>query len=145
MVYREGMASALAGGPPSAATLRRRFDRIASDLEEQLFELERSFRYADGEAAVDPALLAAVADPNDRPVRRAALAAGAPYLLSLDRRHLPHGTTFHGVRCWHPDTFLTLFYEQNPDAYRRAVDLVRETPTTVRRRLLPPTGRQRGI
>lgn len=143
VVYREGTMSALAGGAPSSAALRLLFNRIAFELEDQLFELEHSFRFAVGEATVEPTLLDAVTDPDDRPILRAALAAGVSYPLSLDRRHLPHGTVFHGVRCWHPDTFLTLFYEQNPDAYDRAIDLVRETPASVRRRLLPGTGRRR--
>jgi hypothetical protein len=60
--------------------------------------------------------------------------------LTFDNCHLPHGATFAGVQCWHPDTFLTLYCHQNPDARTRARRSIacaasRVSPET-RRRLL---------
>ena len=142
VVYREHVlvavaSAAAAGGNPDPARLRDLFDRLADDLESQLFDLERWFRYATGEVNVDPAALEGVTDPADRQVLRAARAAGAPYLLALDRRHVPHGAIFEGVQCWHPDTFLTLFYQQNPAAFVRAARALADTPESIRQRLLP--------
>ena len=93
-------------------TLRRMFDTTAATLDAQLAYLERHLRSAVDPDLLDPMSLLAVSDAADRPVLAAALAAQAPYLLSLDARHFPHGAVFTGVRCWHPDTFLTAFFQQ---------------------------------
>ena len=76
-------------------------------------------------------------DPDDRLHIRSARAAGANYFLTLDNRHLPHGAIYGGVACWHPDTFLTLFYQQNPAAYDRAKRAIKDLPDALRMRLLP--------
>jgi hypothetical protein len=117
--------------------LRRVFDDVAVKLEGQLSGLERVFRQPAGLETVDEAALAAVPDAADRPILRTAIAARAPYLLSLDRRHFPHGAVYGGVQCWHPDAFLTLFFHQNPRAFERAVQGLATSPEAVRRRLLP--------
>jgi hypothetical protein len=80
-----------------------------------------------------------VADPDDRPHMLAAHAAGVPYLLTLDERHLPHGMIVAGVQCWHPDTFLTLFYQQNPNAYRRTRQRITTLPSALTIRQQSPT------
>lgn len=143
VVYRGNVLAALRrptaddAGRSMASTLRAVFDRIAEGLDDQLAELERTFRSATNLDAVEEALLDVLSDVGDRPVLRTALAAEAPYLLSLDQRHFPHGAVFYGVQCWHPDSFLTLFYQQNPAAHERAADGVRRVPASIRRRLLP--------
>ena len=142
VAFREHVLVALRAMPPGsppaflAATVTRTFEAVASAVDAQLTDLERFFRFAP-QAAVDDAILAEVADAADRAVLRAALAGGASYLLTLDQRHLPHGTIFGGVQCWHPDTFLTLFYQQNPDTYvwvRREIPLL---SGAINQRLLP--------
>ena len=143
VVYRANVLAAIRSprsgdlGRSIEAILREVFDRIAEGLDDQLSGLERTFRSVTNLDAVEDPLLDVLADAGDRLVLRTALAAGVPYLLSLDQRHLPHGAVFHGVQCWHPDSFLTLFYQQNPDAYERAVSRVQSAPASIRRRLLP--------
>lgn len=142
VAYRKHILAALRAMPPDsaptalAAMVTRTVEAIATALDAQLTELERFFRFSP-RAAIDDAILADVADSADRSVLHAALAGRASYLLTLDQRHLPHGTVFGGVQCWPPDTFLTLFYQQNPDAYvrvRRGITLLSDAIT---RRLLP--------
>jgi hypothetical protein len=81
--------------------------------------------------------LAEVRDVDDRSIVQFARSVGAPYLLTLDQRHLPHGSVIAGVQCWHPDTFLTLFYTQRPDAYLRAIAIIRMIPESISSRILP--------
>jgi hypothetical protein len=81
--------------------------------------------------------LAEVRDADDRPIVQFARSVGEPYLLTLDQQHLSHGSVIAGVQCWHPDTFLTLFYTQRPDAYLRAIALVRTIPESISGRILP--------
>lgn len=137
VIYRETMRTALRGIDSRRVELRPLFDRTAADLESQLFDLEAIFRYPAGLHDIDQSALASVSDPTDRHVLRTALAAQAPFLLSLDRRQFPHGSLLQGVRCWHPDSFLTLFYQQNPASYARARQRLDALPTSIRRRLLP--------
>lgn len=141
VTYREHVLAALRASSrrrlDSAPALRQLFDAVAVALDGQMTDLERTFRFAPTDVAVDEATLLAVADTADRPILRAALAAGASYLLSLDEHHFPHGTIVAGVRCWHPDTFLTLFYRQNPGAYVRASRGVTLLSGAITRRLLP--------
>jgi predicted nucleic acid-binding protein len=140
VVYREGVARLVRDQrleQTALATLvRAEIDRLAAELEQQFRVVERSFVLVSTIESVDSALLTAVIDPADRPVLATAIAAGAHILLSLDQRHLPHGTVFQGVECWHPDTFLTLFFQQNPDVYDQVSQVVSSVRPTIRR-LLP--------
>lgn len=141
VTYREHVLAALRATPhrrlDDPQALRRMFDSVASVLDAQLTDLEHVFRFVSGRVSVDQATLLAVADEADRPVLEAALATEASYLLSLDQHHFPHGAIVAGVQCWHPDTFLTLFYQQNPGAYERVVIRLPSLPATIKRRLLP--------
>jgi predicted nucleic acid-binding protein len=143
VAYRAAILAAFRTASPELAEgeiralLWQVFDRIAADIERQCAELDLWFKSASELTTVDEALLRDVPDIADRPVLRTALAARAPYLLSLDQRHFPHGTVYHGVQCWHPDAFLTLFYQQNPAAYEYAARSVNGLPESIKRRLLP--------
>ena len=61
----------------------------------------------------------ALADEQDRPILAGALAVGARFLLSRDKRQFPHGESVSDVWCWHPDTYLTALFQNRPDIYRR--------------------------
>jgi len=143
VVYRSTVLETLRTAPAwrrsgnVRAVLRRTIGRVAADIEDQLAELERWLTFAPALAIIDETLLQVVSDIADRPILRSALAAGAPFLLSLDQRHFPHGTVYHGLQGWHPDTFLTLFYQQNPTAYEYAARSVNDLPEAIKRRLLP--------
>jgi predicted nucleic acid-binding protein len=95
-------------------------------IEQRLRLLDLTFRWSPDTDA--PVGFEDVSDPSDRPLFRAAHAAGADTLLTLDRRHLPHGRVLSGVLCWHPDTFLSLLYRQDPAAYERARRGIRRRP-----------------
>lgn len=132
-VLRDASGSSPADAIPA---VRRAVNSVSVALEDQLAEAERVFRLVTDLSSIRDADVEVIADPADRMVLRTALASGAQYILSLDNRHLPHGTVFHGVECWHPDTYLTTFYQQNPEAYRRATRGARTLPAAIRR-LLP--------
>jgi predicted nucleic acid-binding protein len=141
VVYRERIARFIRDRPSAeSATLARdaraEFDRMAIEIETQFLAAERVFSFAPAPHQVAPALLSAVLDPGDRPVLAAALASGAAIILSNDQRHLRHGSDFHGVECWHPDTFLTVLFQQNPQAYRQVTQAIDSIKSTIQR-LLP--------
>lgn len=139
VAFRGAVLAALRAEPFSESSrtlIWRTFDRTAEAIETQCAELERWFTFASGLATVDETLLDVLSDAADRPILRTALAAQTTFLLSLDQRHFPHGTIFHGVQCWHPDTFLTLFYQQNPAAYAFAAKSVNDLPAAIKQRLL---------
>jgi predicted nucleic acid-binding protein len=110
---------------------------LGADLDAQLAALREYFRPAPAVSLEETTTLTEIDDPDDRLHVLAARASGAAYLLTLDERHLPHGAIYAGVQCWHPDSFLTLFYQQNPDAYERAIQLIEELPDALALRLLP--------
>jgi hypothetical protein len=116
-----------------AVALARIRLRINSGIE----LLRRYFDVAPAIPVDAAAELTDVVDADDRLHVLAARAAEALYLLTLDGRYLPHGAVFVGVQCWHPDTFLTLFYRQNPDAYLRARQSIELLPEGVAQGLMP--------
>ena len=59
----------------------------------------------------------AVSDRKDMPVLAAALASGSTFLLSTNTRDFPHGRSHAQLVFWHPDTFLTAYFETDLDAY----------------------------
>ena len=59
----------------------------------------------------------AVRDPKDIPILAAALACGATFLLSTNERDFAHGGSYEEVVFWHPDTFLTTYFETDLEAY----------------------------
>lgn len=116
--------------------MREAIEAATDRLDERIEELDLRFRSVPDAPQIASGLLE-VPDVDDRPLVAVAKRAGAIFLLSLDQRHLPHGATIAGVQCWHPDTFLPVFYTQNPDAYLRAIELIRTFPETITRRILP--------
>ena len=56
-------------------------------------------------------------DEKDWPVLAGAVATGCQYLLSLDQKSFPHGQGWRNVVFWHPDTFLTAFFQADAEAY----------------------------
>lgn len=105
--------------PLSSHVLRAAIDSAVARLEAKVREVETVFQYALPAKVVPDEVVKAVPDAADWVLIQTALGNNATVLLTLDQRHLPHGAIIAGVECWHPDTFLTLFYQQNPDAYRR--------------------------
>src|SRR5258706_6596210 len=71
----------------------------------------------------------AVPDPNDVPILAGALATRASFLLTTNNKDFPHGRAYQNVAFWHPDTFLTAYFEQDPEAYVFVRD---EMPTALR-------------
>lgn len=122
--------------PLLSCSLRAAIDRAAARLEARVREVEPVFRYAVPGENVSDEILAAVPDRADWVLIQTALENDAAVLLTLDQRHLPHGAVIAGVRCWHPDTFLTEFYQQNPGAFRRTSRFVSEAGATLRTSLL---------
>jgi predicted nucleic acid-binding protein len=117
--------------------IRLALARVQRDLDAQIAAMAPYFESISKSVSADASDVGGVADPDDRLHILAARAAGALYFLTLDDRHLPHGAVFAGVQCWHPDTFLTLFFRQNPDAYSRARRFINQLPDAVSLRLLP--------
>jgi len=64
----------------------------------------------------------ALADANDRPVLAAAIATETTFLLSRDRESFPHGGNSGEIAFWHPDTFLTALFEDNPNEYQDVLE-----------------------
>jgi predicted nucleic acid-binding protein len=119
-----------------SSAIEAALERIDLLVDDQMDMLSRYFHLAP--TALNSAALALedVSDPDDRLHIRSAHAAGANYLLTLDNRHLLHGAIYAGVACWHPDTFLTLFFQQNPAAYTRTVRALKRLPSALATRLL---------
>jgi hypothetical protein len=46
-----------------------------------------------------------------------AIATQARYLLTTNQEVFPNGLGWKAIAFWHPDTFLTAFFETCPDAY----------------------------
>jgi predicted nucleic acid-binding protein len=115
--------------------LRSESEIRAFHLENQIRHAERTLRYVVINVS-DEMPIDRVVDPGDWHLVHIAQRATAGVLLSLDQRHLPHGLAVGGVQCWHPNTFLTLLFQQNPELYQNAVQLVRDYPSARGRGLL---------
>lgn len=60
-------------------------------------------------------------DPDDRHVLAAAIAAGAPLIVTFDLSHFPEAVlTPHGIRAQHPDEFACDLLEEDPEAFLTA-------------------------
>lgn len=140
VVYRSGIDGAVqntksTNGLDLRRRLRSEFSIRAEHLESQIRDAERTLRYISVNVS-DEIPVDTVRDPNDWHLVHLSKRAKARILLSLDQRHLPHGLVVDGVQCWHPDTFLTLFFQQNPEVYQSAVQFVRKYPSALRTGLL---------
>lgn len=121
---------------PLGRALRIAIDGAAERLERRVSEVEHIVQYVIPASTLSNDLFASVPDPSDTVLLQTALDSEAYVLLTLDQRHLPHGAVIAGIQCWHPDAFLTLFYQQNPHAYRRVVQFVRTAGPILRTPLL---------
>jgi hypothetical protein len=95
-------------------------DRVRGSIDGVVDTLEQYWYSPDPNArqySADVALEAPVRDAQDRPILAGALATGAEYLLTADTATFPHGVEWQGLKFWHPDTFLTAFFQTNPDSY----------------------------
>lgn len=72
-------------------------DRMRGEADSLISAVGPILRLATVESASIALDVSGVADPDDRPHILAAHAAGVGYLLTLDQRHLPHGTIVGGV------------------------------------------------
>lgn len=73
---------------------------------------------ADGQAAIDLDF----PDPADRHVVEAALAGGAPLIITANLRDFPQRMMAGlGLRALHPDAFLLDLHREDPDAVARAL------------------------
>lgn len=111
--------------------------KVRHQLDDAIAAFERSWtvpspeaiRGADGLFTDKP-----LPDEKDRSILVGAAAAECTFLLSRDKRSFPHGQRFGGIVCWHPDTFLTVLFQSQPDAYYEVSALVATSPG---RQLLP--------
>ena len=71
-----------------------------------------------------------VADPRDREILVGAIAAECRALLSRDQAMFPNGAVLHGLEVWHPDTFLTAFFQGDRDAYQTVRLLISMLPAS---------------
>lgn len=109
------------------ATARSDADTIGPELQRRRHEIDRVIR--DHEiywASPLPAALrdayelippGTVDDEKDVPILAAAMATQSTFLLSTNERDFPNGGAYQHVAFWHPDTFLTAYFEDHPDAY----------------------------
>lgn len=79
----------------------------------------------------------AVPDPNDLPILAGAIATKAAFLLTTNNKDFPHGQEYQGVVFWHPDTFLTAYFEDAPEAYIFVRDEMPRASATFGARLRP--------
>lgn len=99
-----------------AADLERRrheIDRVVSD-HERLWGSPPHDVLREVSSALPPNV---ISDAKDIPILAGALACGATFLLSTNERHFPHGGSYESVVFWHPDTFLTTYFETDLEAY----------------------------
>ena len=129
--YVDGEVARVATREQAVATLTRAPQnlprQLTADLESRRHEIDRVIaEHEQRWRSPDPASLRSVlvetpnlpvADPNDHPILAAAVAVGAPFLLSGNSRHFPYGQSYEGVTFWNPDTFLTAFFLIHPEAY----------------------------
>lgn len=93
--------------------VRETIDAVIEALEQYWYSPNPGAR----QEATDVALQAPVRDAQDVPILAGALAIRAEYLLTTDAAAFPHGLGWQNLKFWHPDTFLTAFFQRNPDAY----------------------------
>ena len=61
-------------------------------------------------------------DADDRHVLAAAIASGAPVIVTFNRRDFPRSTLAdYGIRAVHPDDFLCGLYDDAPEQFRSAI------------------------
>lgn len=118
---REQAVATLTRGPQNLPR------QLTDDLESRRHEIDRVIAEHERRwRSPDPAGLRTVfienpnlpvQDPNDHPILAAAMAVGAPFLLTGNSRHFPYGHSYEGVTFWNPDTFLTAFFLTHPEAY----------------------------
>src|SRR6266542_2926145 len=92
---------------------RHEIDRVIGDHEQYWHSpgpADLAATYATLPASVIP-------DPNDIPILAGALAAHASFLLTTNKSDFPHGNAYRSVVFWHPDTVLTAYFENHPEAY----------------------------
>ena len=58
-----------------------------------------------------------VRDPKDVPVLAGALATRSSFLLTANTKDFPHAQSYQYVVFWHPDTFLTAYFEDDSESY----------------------------
>ncbi len=93
-------------------------ETVRSGIDKAVSALEQSWSCPSADALeLATGLISPLQDEKDWPVLAGAVAAGAQYLLSLDQRSFPHGRGWRNVVFWHPDTFLTTFFQVDAEAY----------------------------
>ena len=129
--YVAGEVARVATREQAIATLKRGpqnvLRQLSEDLESRRHEIDRVItEHEQRWRSPDPPGLRTVLlenrslpvqDPDDHPILAAAIAVGAPFLLTGNSRHFPYGRSYEGVTFWNPDTFLTAFFLAHPEAY----------------------------
>jgi len=92
---------------------RREIDRVIGDHERHW----HSPAPAELRAAYATLPPDAVPDPDDLPILSGAIATRSSFLVTTNTRDFPHGRVYQTVVFWHPDTFLTAYFEDDPEAY----------------------------
>lgn len=123
MATREWVKAAIKGlaGKNSeevSRTVIDAMDTIRERIDFAISALERSWYCPSADVLQDVMNQASpLQDEKDWPVLAGAVAAGCQYLLSLDQKSFPHGQGWRNVVFWHPDTFLTAFFQADAEAY----------------------------
>lgn len=100
---------------------------LGEDLERRRHEIDRVIadheRYWHSPSPTDLRATYATLPPNavpdvkDIPVLAGALATRASFLLTTNEKDMPHGRMSENVVFWHPDTFLTAYFQDDSEAY----------------------------
>ncbi len=130
----EGVKSSLVTG---RLWVLARLERLGKPIYDAVSVFERYWESPDPEQVrvVSDRLAAEdLPDALDREILVGALALKCDVLISRDQPMFPHGGEMHGVQLWHPDTFLTAFFQGDAQAY----DQVRLLMGMLRAVLPPP-------
>jgi hypothetical protein len=122
----------LTAGQAAEPRVTEAIQEVRRNIDSVVALLERSWSSPLPERLRDSMVMIAdvpVPDENDRPILAGASAVDAAFLLSKDKETFPHGGTFDKLAFWHPDTFLTALFEDNPDAYATVIDELRLLPS----------------
>ncbi len=111
----------VAGQPAETVirTITEAIDTVREGIDSAIGELEKNWISPTPDALTTSSAQIgdSLRDKKDLPILAAAKATSCEYLLSSDEASFPHGESWGNVWYWHPDTFLTAFFEGCPEAY----------------------------
>lgn len=111
---------ALAAASTDIRTLGEELERRRHEIDRVISDHERYWHSpspTDFRAAYATLPPNTAPDLNDIPVLAGALATRASFVLTTNQKDMPHGRVYENVVFWYPDTFLTAYFEEDPEAY----------------------------